>query len=326
MAFSMSSSHKPFAQISLLISIILTCLAQGPNQAPKSSEPFVFTATVTSSQGTIVIGLEKDNFEVLVDKAPAQILYARTGDLPLSVGIVFDASASVGDPGNKKATRTIMNNLQRGLEGFIDRSNPANEYFLLAFNNRPQLLLDWTSDSRAIVDALGVVQPKGITAFYDACYLAIDKVQHGRYPKRVLIVISDGMDTNSQYFFKHVRDALKESNVLLYALNVYGPMEVGFTLGMEGQRILDELSALSGGMSYYQAAGRHLESKDAESVLQIIAIELRNQFSIAIAPGAVAANDRQWHKLKLKATPLQNAAKELKLSTRTRDGFYLNHR
>jgi Ca-activated chloride channel family protein len=328
MTLSTFSNYKLFALISLLISLVFPYAAQRPNQSvpmgPSSitSEPLVFTAAVTASNGTFVIGLEKDNFEVLIDKVPARILYARTEDVPLSVGLIFDSSASVGDPGSKKATRTMMNDLQRALKGFIERSNPASEYFLLAFNDKPQLLLDWTSDSRAIVDTLGAVQPKGVTAFYDACYLAVDKVQHGRYPKRVLIVISDGMDTNSHYFFKHVREALKESNVLLYSLNVSSPPDAGSNMPLEGERVLNELSELTGGMSYRQAAGKRLQSRDAESVLQIIAIELQNQYSIAIVPAVLKANDSQWHKLKVKVTPPGNAA-EMKLSARTRQGFYL---
>jgi Ca-activated chloride channel family protein len=322
MPLSLLSSYKAFALISLLISFTLIGGAQELNQDPTSREPVIFTATLTSNKGTFVIGLEKDNFEVFIDKAPAQILYAWIENVPISVGIVFDASASVGYPGSNKATRRLMNDLQRALKSFIDRSNQANEYFLLAFNNKPQLLLDWTSDSRAIMGTLGGVQPKGITAFYDACYLAINKVQHGRYPKRVLIVISDGEDNNSHYFFKQVRDALKESDVVLYALNVSDPAEVGSTLGMEGQKILNELSTTSGGASYYQAAGRHLRSEDAVSVFELIATELQNQYTIAIKPGAVATNDSQWHKLKLKVTPPRG----IKLSARTREGFYLNQR
>jgi hypothetical protein len=75
-------------------------------------------------------------------------------------------------------------------------------------------------------------------------------------------------------------------------------------------------------MSYRQAAGKRLQSRDAESVLQIIAIELQNQYSIAIVPAVLKANDSQWHKLKVKVTPPGNAA-EMKLSARTRQGFYL---
>jgi Ca-activated chloride channel family protein len=138
-----------------------------------------------------------------------------------------------------------------------------------------------------------------------------------------LLIISDGQDNDSRYFFKQVREALKESNVLVYSMNITNyPGNVGSTLQQDGQEILKQLSAVSGGMSYDRVGGRHLESRDAASVLEIIATELRNQYTIAIEPSGLETEAGKWHKLKLRIA----APDKIKLSTRTREGFYGHHR
>lgn len=313
MANTFIVSSKIIGRILLAFSLVLICSVPVLNQSSNSSEPLVITATLTTKRG-LAIGLKQENFEVFVDKEPAKILYARTEDVPLSVGIVFDASGSV------KAGRALVDNLQQALKSFIERSNHANEYFVVAFNKTPQLLLDWSSDSKAILGSLGGVQPTGNTAFYDACYLAIDKVQHGRNPKRVLLVISDGRDNSSRYAFTQVREALKESNVMFYSVNV--TQAPGTSLALEGQGILDEFSALSGGMAYFDVDSSQLRPKDGKALLEVVATELRNQYTIAIETGMTETKVGKWHKLKLKVKSPTN----LKLEARTRDGFYLNQR
>lgn len=150
----------------------------------------------------------------------------------------------------------------------------------MAFNLKPQLMLDWSSDSKAIINTLSMVQPKGNTAFYDACYLALDQVQHGRYSKQVLILITDGQDNVSTYSLDQVRDELKASGVMVYSLNFAGTGMAGSELGFEGQHILEELSSVSGGRFFYQRFGRAMSTPDASDAFSVIAQELRHQYSI----------------------------------------------
>jgi Ca-activated chloride channel family protein len=165
---------------------------------------------------------------------------------------------------------------------------------------------------------LGVVRPKGNTAFYDACYLAIDKVQHGRYAKRVLIVVSDGQDNTSHYSLDKVREALRESDVLVYSIDVASRMNAGSSLDYEGHYILDELSALSGGKFFYVKG-----PKDSTIVFEIIGSELRYQYTIAVLPTTPAVHDSAWHKIQLKVTQPAKPSGDMKhVYVRTREGFY----
>lgn len=288
---------------------------------PKAVEPVVLTTSVLNKTGNFVAGLQRDNFQISIDKKPASIVDFREEDVPLSVGIIFDASGSVGDP---QSMKTLVKNSQQGLRTLLEASDQSNQYFVMAFNIKPQLLLDWTTDPKAIVDTLSVLQPSGNTAFYDACYLAIDKVRHGRNSKHVLILITDGQDNVSTYSFDQVRDELRASDVLVYSVNFSGTGIAGSQLGMEGQEILNEFSLVSGGMFFYKRNGRPLTASDATSVFELIANELRHQYTITVAPNASVDNGK-WHKIKVEVAA-SVPGKTKHLSARTREGFYLNHR
>ena len=291
----------------------------------KSVNPLVLTTTVINKKGNFVTGLRRDNFQIFIDKKPATIVDFGDGDVPLSIGILFDASGSTGNPYSIKDTRASIQTWQRALQAFVEASNRSNEYFLLAFNKKPQLLTDWTSDATKLIDSLSVF-PHGITALYDACYLAIDKVRQGRYSKRALILISDGQDNNSTYSLTQVREALKESDVLLYSINFEDDEISGSSLGIEGQHVLEELSLISGGMFFYKRGQVRLKASDAVSVFEIIAEELRHQYTIEAAPN-VSFNDGKWHKIKIKMNAPAGGSNETRgLSARTREGFYLNRR
>jgi Ca-activated chloride channel family protein len=235
-------------------SLILTFFQASKSQTvePKVSQPASrvrLTVTVTSSK-RFVTELNQENFEVWVDKDPAKIVNFSNQEVPVSLGVLFDASASTGTLGTKKQSGNLSL-IQKALAKFFELSNPANDYFLVGFNIKPQLLVDWTSDTASIVDHLGVVQPAGNTALYDACYVAIDKLQRGRYPKRVLLLISDGQDNTSRFTFEQLRELLRESDILLYTIHLQNSADdEGSSLGMEGEAHMYELTATSGGYSF----------------------------------------------------------------------------
>lgn len=300
------------------LSVVSDTLAQ-TTPPQNDAQQIVLTTSVTNKKGNLVTGLARDDFQVFIDKQPAKIEAFREEDPPLSVGILFDTSASVSF---SPRMRPLIKSAQEALKTFLDKSNQQNEYFLMAFNSSPEILLDWTSDSKALLDTIGIVRAKGNTAFYDACYLALDKIRHGRYSKRVLLVISDGADNISEYTSVDVRDELKASDVAFYSLNFSGYGMESSSLGSEAQIILDELSSASGGRSFYQRLGKSLALADAISAFEIIAEELRHQYTITVTPNFAAA-DNKWHRVKIKV----QAIPEMKqLSARARAGFYMNHR
>jgi Ca-activated chloride channel family protein len=289
----------------------------------KSPEPIVFHVTIADKSGGFATGLKPTDLEVSIDKKPAQIVSLSQADEPVSVGIVLDSSGSASQRSTEQTARDFLK-VRDAIRHFMTSSNQANDYFLMAFNTKPQLLADWTSDPEAIAGQFHDLQVHGNTALYDACYLAINKLQSARHAKRALILISDGQDNLSRYTFDELRELLRETGVLLYAIHFPASMDVGSSLGIDGMGILEEFSSISGGTAFWSNDGAPLKLKDANVVFEIIATELRKQYTVAIVPNEPLAT-KKWHKIRVKVNLPRDGRPQVKgLSARTRDGFYLH--
>jgi Ca-activated chloride channel family protein len=276
---------------------------QGP--VITNTDLITVTVTVTDTYGRYVSGLGKGAFTVLDEKKPQEITYFSDDDSPVSVGVIFDVSGSMGGDKIKRA--------RDALSKFIQTSHNMDEYFLIAFNSRAQLLLDKTRDGNQVLDKLTFVQTRNNTALYDACYLGVEKVQRGAHPKRALLLISDGQDNNSRYTFGELRRLLKESDVTLYGIGILSGSDAGSSMGMEGQGILDELASVSGGKAFFPRSNAEMDD-----IFEQIALELRHQYSIGYKP-VNFTNDGRWHKIKVRVTPPRGLPR---LFVRSKEGYY----
>jgi len=281
---------------------------QLPPATPQARTPIQLSVTVTNKK-EFVTGLSQDSFQITVDKVPAKIVRFSNSDLPVSVGVLLDVSGSMQRLGRR------LRVLQEALSSFTSRSNSSNEYFLIGFNERAQLLTDWTSKSPIITEDILSLKPFGGTAFFDACYLAMTKLQDARHSRRVLILISDGEDNKSRYSFNDLQKLTKQTGTLVYAIH-FAEHDLGTSLGMEGQGILYELTVPSGGEWYEASALKPLE---AIKVFESIADALRSQYTLAVEPPVA---DKKWHRIRLKVTVPTPGRGMKSLSARTREGFY----
>jgi Ca-activated chloride channel family protein len=270
-----------------------------------NTDLITFNVTVTDIYGRFVSGLSKTAFTIFEEKQQQEITFFSDEDAPVSVGILFDVSGSMGGDKVRRARDALAH--------FIQTSHDRDEYFLIGFNSRAQLLMDRTRDGNAVLDKLTFVQTKGNTALYDACYLGVERVQRGVHPKRAILLISDGQDNNSRYTFGELRRVLKESDVVLYGIGILGGGDVGSSLGMEGQAILDELAGVSGGKAFYPNSAAEMDD-----IFEQIALELRHQYSIGYRPPNFV-NDGKWHKIKVKVTPPRGLPR---LFVRSKEGYY----
>lgn len=253
---------------------------------------------VADNYGRFISGLDKSAFKVFDDNEPQEIEFFSDDDVPVSVAIVFDYSGSM--------TGDAITNSELALSRFMLTSHERDEYFVIGFNDRPQLLLEKTRDSQKVLDKLAYVHTKGLTALYDAIYLAVGKVQHAVHQKKAVLVISDGGDNHSRYSFGQLKGLLKESDVIVYSILMAGG-DVGV-----GAPILEEVSSISGG-KLFPAGG----TDEMDDIFQRIALELRHQYSIGFRPTNFAANGK-WHKLKITVKPPKGIPR---VSVRSREGY-----
>ena len=263
------------------------------------------TLTVTDLYGRYVSGLTKSAFSVSDNNQEQEITFFSDSDAPVSVGILFDVSGSMS--GEK------INKARTALKRFIGSSHPSDEYFLIAFNNRAQLLMDRTRNGDAVLEKLTLVSPRQNTALYDAVYLGIERVTRGSHQKRALLIISDGQDNASRYNFGEVRRLMKESDVVTYAVGIIDAGDAGSSIGMQGQAFLDELTSVTGGKSFYPASDIEMDE-----IFERIALELRHQYSIGYTPTNFSP-DGKWRKVKTKVKPPRGLPR---LTVRGREGYY----
>jgi len=173
------------------------------------------TATVTDTRGRFVPGLTKEDFVLYEDGQSQPITHFSAERVPVSLGIVLDTSGSM--EGEKWVS--AMNALDRFLFDLLD---PSDEVFLYTFNANPDLVQDWTSDRQRVSRALSRIRPSGGTALLDAVAEAVPLAQTGRNRKKAVVIISDGNDTSSHIGVSELRQLIRETEVMVYAIGIDG--------------------------------------------------------------------------------------------------------
>ena len=171
------------------------------------------TATVSDDSGRFVSGLEKDDFTVYDDGVRQEVTYFSNDRVPVSLGILLDVSGSMTS--DKLATA------KAAINRFIfDLLGKDDELFFMEFANHPRLTQQWTRDRRMISRAVDRAYASGGTAMYDAIADAIPFASAGENRKKAILVISDGNDSNSNTSVGELRQLIRESEVMVYALGV----------------------------------------------------------------------------------------------------------
>ncbi len=243
--------------------------------------------TITDLMNRPVTGLEKDNFKVFEGKEAQDIRHFSGEDMPVSLGVIFDTSGSMS---NK------FDRAREAIVEFFKTANPQDEFFMIAFSDKPEELSDFTSSVDDIQGKLLFMMPKGRTALLDAIYLGISKMRQAKYQRKALLIISDGGDNRSRYTEGEIKSLVKEGDVLIYAIGVYDHY---FSTEEErlGPQVLDEISELTGGRAFTVD-----NANDLADVASKIGIELRNQYVLGYRPKSFVP-DGKWHKVKVKLVP-----------------------
>jgi Ca-activated chloride channel homolog len=243
--------------------------------------------TVTDDWNRIVTGLDKENFTVMEGNQLQEVKHFSSEDAPLSLGVIFDMSGSMSDKIEKSREAVIE---------FFKTANPLDEFFMITFNDRPQLRADFTKSVEDIQGKLVYTVPQGSTALLDAIYMGISKMKDARNTKKALLIISDGGDNHSRYTEGEIKSMVKEADVQIYSIGIFSlapptPEEVS------GPALLTEISNVTGGRMFTINNPNELAD-----VATKIGIELRNQYVLGYRPSN-KAKDGRWRKIKVKLIP-----------------------
>lgn len=289
----------------ILLSQVPVLSAQDPDIGPPRFTIDVPTVlvrvTVTDPLNRYVVGLDSHHFRVFEGKVEQTISHFSNDKSPISVGVILDTSGSMGD--NILSARTSV-------ARFLEQGDPADEYFLVGFNERSKLIQDFTSHGDTIRNESTMANPRGRTALYDAIYLGLEKMKEARNDKKALIVITDGEDNTSRYTFREVKDFVRESDTQIYVVGEKG--DLGY-----GRGIINEIVRLTGGRAFFPH-----NFKQLDYFVDLIHTELRNQYVLGYIP-----SDRnfsgEWRKLNVRLEPPEGLPK---LNIRAREGYFAPRR
>lgn len=260
--------------------------------------------TVTDPMNRLVTGLEKENFALFDNNTNQTIRYFSSEDAPLTIGIIFDLSGSMGS----KFVRA-----RKALAEFLRTSNPQDEFFVVGFNDRPSVIVDYTSDPDDVEARMVMLKPENRTALIDAVYLGVDHLRQAKYERKALLIISDGGDNRSRYTEGELRRVVRESDVQIYSIGIfdnYAPT----TEEVLGPDLLKEICEMTGGR-LFNVGG---DLNDLQDIATRISAELRNQYVIGYTPSEIK-HDGNWRKLKVKLVPPPGLPQ---LTVHFRQGYY----
>ena len=242
--------------------------------------------SVTDPKNHPVVGIDVRQFRVFDGRVEQEVVNVSTDDSPVSVGIVFDGSASMA-PKLSEARNAVVE--------FLKTANPDDEFFLVNFSTTAEVAVPFTTSGAEIQNRLMYAATKGKTALFDALHLALETMKDARNPRKALLIISDGGDNDSRYTRSEIRRAMRETDVWIYAIGVYSDQPV--TLPEEergGPKLLADLAQDTG--------GRHFavfKSKELPEAAAKIGLELRNQYLVGYRPSNVEP-DGKFHKVQVK--------------------------
>jgi Ca-activated chloride channel family protein len=240
--------------------------------------------TVTDPLDRIVIGLGRNDFQILDGKQSQEIRHFSREDSPVSLGIILDCSGSM---------KSKIERARDAVSEILKIGNPQDEFFLLKFADRPEQVADFTPAVDGIQSDMMMGQPRGRTALLDAIYLGLSKMRQARFQKKALLIISDGGDNHSRYTEGELKALVKEADVTIYAIGIYDHY---FATHEEllGPALLGQITNLTGGRTFTVD-----NPNDLPLIARRIGVELRDQYVLGYNSGN-ARRDGKWHKIKVK--------------------------
>ncbi len=265
----------------------------------------VIYATVVDDHQHLVTTLQKQDFSVFEDNVPQSISSFREEDVPVSLAILVDNSASMQQ--KRAAVNLAALNLVRA-------SNPQDESFIVNFSDEAFLDQDFTSKINLLEKGLSHIDSEGGTALYDAVVAAADHLaKRAQHAKQVILIITDGEDNSSSA-------TLADTVRRIQSLN--GPIvySIGLLYDNDGHqahqahKALQTLSDQTGGIAFFPKSLNQVEAIAGE-----VARDIRQQYILGYHPTRpISAGGYRSIRVTAKAKGFH------KLTVRTREGYFAN--
>jgi len=281
-----------------LLAVALPVLSVGQSAPPRpiptklrvESDLVLINAVVTDPRGRPITGLGASQFHLFEDGKEQTIKSCSSEDVPVSIGLVLDTSGSMGDKIELLKTAAIQ---------FVRAANPADEYFIVQFRARPQIAVPFTTDTDRLLGFISGIEAGGSTALFDAIHLAVNEMRRARYPRKAMLIVTDGMDNHSRNTERATKRLIAEVDFPIYGVDVWQPQRSGnrYAIQRQDPATLDTLLPPTGGRVF---AVRNLKSLVATT--ELISEEIRYEYVLGYAP-SIHLNDGKTHRVKVSLNP-----------------------
>jgi len=255
---------------------------------------------VTDEKDRPVGNLKKENFRVFEDRKEQQITVFKHEDAPLSLGLVIDNSRSI-EPRKQRLDAAALS--------FVRKGNPEDETFIVHFDDTARLDRDFTDSIPALEDALAGVKPFGQTAIYDALILALEHMENAKHLKKVILLITDGVDNSSKHTMSEAIEATKRSRVAVYTVGL-----LSMSGGQKAEDSLIHIAEASGGHAYFPN-----NVDEARMYMERVARDLREQYTLGYFP---TNRNGGWRSVRVDVLPPPGLPPTSKLTANYRHGYY----
>jgi len=294
----------------VLLAVVLPVLSVGQTASPRpiptnlrvESDLVLINALVTDPRGRPIIGLDASQFHLFEDGREQTIKSCSSEDVPVSIGLVLDSSGSMGDK---------IELLKNAASQFVKAANPADEYFIVQFQARPRIAVPFTTDADRLLGFINGLEAGGSTALFDALHLAANEMRRARYPRKAMLIVTDGMDNHSRNTERATKRLIAEVDFPMYGIDVWQPQRSGnrYAIQRQDPATLDTLLPPSGGRVF---AVRDLKSLVATT--QLISEEIRYEYVLGYAP-SIHQNDGKTHHVKVSLN--HSTGRKFKISHRS---------
>jgi Ca-activated chloride channel family protein len=279
------------------------------SQAKPDGEMIFVRASVVDNKGKPVENLKPEQFAVKEDGVEQEIKYFSDRKESASVLIMLDVSGSADEFVRASNAENALN--------FI-RSNPENDYSIVAFNTKITELADWGSSRRQLVDSVSktmeLKKTEGNTAFFDTLMYALGKFKNSKHEKKVILVLSDGQDNASKKGFSDAMKELRKSDVSVFSIAHFRAEAAPYI--QVALAYLDEIGKVSGGKSFYPQT-----KAEVEPAMEQIEAIVNNQYVVGYVPKK-PQKDKDWHKFEIRISAAGEKGKSLKGDVVARTGYF----
>jgi Ca-activated chloride channel homolog len=239
--------------------------------------------TVTDAKQQPITTLGQNDFTLYEDGKPRPIRYFSLEAEPISIAVLFDVSRSMTNKVDVERAALVE---------FFRNADPRDEYFAIAFSNRPKLLAASTESIDDLQDKLTTIVPGGPTAMLDAIYMAQAQLRTAKYKRRAILIITDGGDNASRYSMREIKRLAQESDVEIYAIGLFETFFFNTFEEYMGKKWLRGITDRTGGRTVTVESREKLPALAAQ-----VSREMRSRYILGYTPTAEPLH--RWKNLRV---------------------------